>query len=136
MFGQMVPMKAHDIFEDFFGNKLSVLDEDFRPMFHTKWVRDLDKMMLDEADELKGIKEGQSMKTSSVYTIKDGKESGKKVTSKKTIKNGKMREETVEDYQFPSGERKVIKSINDNGKIESQEYKFKKGEMLPKELTL
>ncbi len=117
MFGEMVPMKAHDIFEDFFGNRWSVLDESFKPLFHNRWVRDLDKMMLDEGDELKGIKEGQSMKTSSVYTNKDGKESGKTVTTKRTIKNGKMKEETVEDYLLPSGERKVIKSINDNGKF-------------------
>lgn len=57
------------------------------------------------------------MKTSSVYTNRDGKESGKTVTTKKTVKNGKIKEETVEDYLFPSGERKVIKSINDNGKL-------------------
>lgn len=52
----MVPVKAHDIFEDFFGNRWSALDETFKPLFHNRWVRDLDKMMLDESDELKGIK--------------------------------------------------------------------------------
>jgi len=57
------------------------------------------------------------------------------VTTKKTVKDGKSKEETTEDYLFPSGERKVTKTINDNGKVETHEYKLKKGEELPKELT-
>jgi hypothetical protein len=47
----MMPVKAHSIFDDFFGNRLAVLDdEDFKPMFRNKWSRDLDSMMVDEYD--------------------------------------------------------------------------------------
>ncbi len=64
-------------------------------------MKDLDKMMIDEKEP--AVNEGQTIKTSSVYTNKNGQESGKTVTTKKTIKEGKTKEETTEDYLFPSG---------------------------------
>ena len=111
-------MRAHSIFDDFFGNRWSVLDDDFRPHFHNRWTRDLDRLMLDENDEAPGT-EGETIKKSSVWSSKNGKETGKTVTTKKKVKDGKSREETTEDYLFPSGERKVTKTINDNGKVET-----------------
>lgn len=83
--------------------------------------------MLDEDDE-KEMKEGHTVKTSSVWTNKNGKESGKTVTTKKTVKDGKTKEETTEEYVYPTGEKKITKTVNDNGKISSQEYMLKKGE--------
>ena len=90
--------------------------------------------MIDEKDE-KDVKEGETVKTSSVYTNKNGQESKKVVTTKKVIKDGKVNQETTEDYLFPNGERNVKKSITTDGKTETKEYKLKKGEELPKELT-
>jgi hypothetical protein len=44
----MVPMRAHNIFDDFFGNRLlSWEDDSLKPMFHNKWSKDLDRMMID-----------------------------------------------------------------------------------------
>ena len=97
----MVPLRAHSIFDDFFGSRWPSLDEEFRPLFHNRWMKDLDKMMIDEKEPV--VNEGQTIKTSSVYTNKNGQESGKTVTTKKTIKEGKTKEETTEDYLFPSG---------------------------------
>lgn len=57
------------------------------------------------------------MKTSSVYSNKNGVETKKNVTTKKTIKNGKAVEETTEDYMLPSGAREVIKTIKDGDKV-------------------
>ena len=133
LFGSMVPVKAHSIFDDFFGNRWNSLEDDFKPLFHSKWSRDLDKMMIDEKDE--DMKEGQTVKTSSFWSNKDGQESGKTVTTKRFVKDGKEKEETTEEYLYPNGEKKITKTINDNGKIEAHEYKLKKGEDLPKELT-
>ena len=129
----MVPVKAHSIVDDFFGNRWNSLEDDFKPLFHSKWSRDLDKMMIDEKDE--DMKEGQTVKTSSFWSNKDGQESGKTVTTKRFVKDGKEKEETTEEYLYPNGEKKITKTINDNGKIEAHEYKLKKGEDLPKELT-
>ena len=129
----MVPVRAHNIFDDFFGNKWSVLEDDFKPQLHSKWSRDLDKMMLDEKEE--NMNEGQSIKTSSVWNSKNGEETGKKVTTKKVFKDGKSKEETTEEYLYPTGEKKITKTIKEGDKITSQEYKLKKGEELPKELT-
>jgi hypothetical protein len=49
MFGEMAPMRAYKIFEDFFGNRLSSIegDEEFKPIFHSKWIKNLDNMMID-----------------------------------------------------------------------------------------
>jgi hypothetical protein len=74
------------------------------------------------------------VKTSSVWSNKNGKESKKTVTTKKTVKNGKVHSETTEDYLYPNGERNVVKTINDDGKVETKKYALKKGDELPKEL--
>jgi curved DNA-binding protein CbpA len=72
LFGSMVPIRAHNIFDDFFGNRWLANDDDvFRPLFHNRWTKDLDKLMIDEKDE-KDVKEGETVKTSSVYTNKNG----------------------------------------------------------------
>jgi hypothetical protein len=60
-------------------------------MLYKKWSRNLDKMMIDEEDE-KNIQDGQTIKTSSVYSNKNGKEEKKTVTTKKNIKDGKVKE--------------------------------------------
>lgn len=128
-----MPLKAHNIFDDFFVTRWPSLDEEIRPLFHNKWTKDLDRLMIDEND--KNITEGETVKTSAVYTNKNGKETGKTVTTKKVIKDGKANEETTEDYLYPTGERKVTKTITHDGKVETKEYTLKKGEELPKELT-
>jgi len=46
--------------------------------------------MMDVEDDWKDIKEGESVKTSSVYTNKNGVESKKNVTTKKSVKDGKV----------------------------------------------
>lgn len=89
VFGTIAPIRAHSIFDDFFGNRWpSLLDDDFRPFYHNRWTKDLDKLMVDEADE-KNIKDGQTVKTSSVWTKKNGQETAKTITTKKTFKDGK-----------------------------------------------
>ena len=50
------------------------LEDDSRPLFKNKWWRNLDNLMIDE-DEEKKIKNGESIRTSSVYTKKNGEES-------------------------------------------------------------
>ncbi len=64
------------------------LDDDIRPQFKNKLSRNLDNLMIDENEE-NNIKNGESIRTSSVYTKKNGEESKKTVTSKKTYKDGK-----------------------------------------------
>lgn len=91
--------------------------------------------MIDEGDE-KNIKEGQTVKTSSVYTNKNGQQSKKTVTTKRNIKGGKVQEERTEEYMFPNGDRNIRRSITSDGKTDTKEYKIRKGEELPKELTI
>ena len=91
--------------------------------------------MIDEGDD-RNIKEGQTVKTSSVYTNKNGQESKKTVTTKKNIKGGKVQEERTEEYILPNGDKNVRRSITVDGKTDTKEYKIKKGEELPKELTI
>jgi curved DNA-binding protein CbpA len=58
VFGEILPVRAHSIFDDFFGNRLLRWDDDeFRPLFHNRWTKDLDRIMVDE-DEEKLIKDG------------------------------------------------------------------------------
>ena len=58
VFGEMVPVRAHSIFDDYFGNRWANMEEEFRPQFHSKWSRDLDKLMIDENTEGQGFTKG------------------------------------------------------------------------------
>jgi curved DNA-binding protein CbpA len=136
LWGTMVPMRAHNIFDDFFGNRFTSLDDDdlIKPILHKRWSKDLDSLMLDENDE-KNIKDGETIKTSSVFTSNNGVQSKKTVTTKKKIKDGKVEGVTTEEYEFPNGDKNITKTITGgDGKIESHKYTLKKGENLPKEL--
>ena len=87
-----------------------------------------------DVEEFNDVKEGESVKTSSVYTNKNGIETKKNVTTKKTVKDGQVKEEKTEDYLFPSGVREVVKTLKDGDKVTTKRYELKKGEELPKEL--
>jgi len=50
------------------------------------------------------------------------------VTTKRNFKNGKVQEERIEEYLFPSGDRNVRRSIKTDGKTDTKEYKLKKGQ--------
>lgn len=82
--------------------------------------------MIDQGDE-KNIKDGQLVKTSSVFTNKNGQESKKTVTTKKNFKGGKAQEERIEEYMLPNGDRNIKRSITSDGKTDTKEYKLKKG---------
>jgi hypothetical protein len=82
------------------------------------------------------MKDGSVIKSSTVCTNTNGKETKKTVTTKKTIKDGKCNSETTEDYLFPNGERSVTKTIDMDGKVETKKYCLKKGEAMPKELCM
>jgi len=58
------------------------------------------------------------------------------VTTKKAYNDGKFNSETTEDYLLPNGERNIVKTMNVDGKIDTKRYTLKKGEALPKELTM
>ena len=88
-----------------------------------------------DVEDFGDVKEGESVKTSSVYTNKNGVETKKNITTRKVVKDGKVVEEKVEDYLLPSGVREVVKTIKDGDKVTTKRYELKKGEELPKELT-
>ncbi len=82
---------------------------------------------MDIEEDLGNVKEGETVKTSSVYTNKNGVETKKNVTTKKAMKDGKVVEEKTEDYLLPNGVREVIKTIKDGDKISKKKYELKKG---------
>lgn len=72
-FGQITPLRAHSIFDDFFGSKpfeFPSEDEFFKPIVDRSWRRRLDNLM--DVEEFDDIKEGETVKTSSVYSNKNG----------------------------------------------------------------
>lgn len=105
-------------------------DEFFRPLFSKKWERNLNKMMQDES--FNGIDNGETYKTSTVYSNNNGVESKKTVSTKRVIKNGVAETHTTEEYEFPNG-TKEVRRIKDDGRgtVTSNVYNLKKGETLP-----
>ena len=78
------------------------------------------------------MKEGESYKTSSYYTNKNGVESKKSISTKTKIENGVPVSETTEEYQYPDGNKEVRKIKDDGrGNVTSKVYNLKKGENLP-----
>ena len=88
-----------------------------------------------DVEDFGDVNEGETVKTSSVYTNKNGVETKKNVTAKRLIKEGKVVEEKTEDYLLPNGVREVIKTIKDGDKVSTKRYELEKGEELPKGLT-
>ena len=43
---------------------------------------------------------------------------------KRTVKDGKVVQETTEDYLLPSGQREVIRTIKDGEKVTSKKYEL------------
>jgi len=81
--------------------------------------------MLHEAD-LKDLKKGEKIKSPSYWSNKNGLETGKTVTTKKTVKDGKANKETTEEYTFLNGEKTIAKTTNINGKVETKNFALKK----------
>lgn len=65
-------------------------------MLRTKWSRNLDKAFKGLDDEK--ITDGESMKTSTYYTNRNGVEQKKSITSKTRYENGVPVTETTEEY--------------------------------------
>ena len=134
-FGQIAPMRAHNIFEDFWGNRWNEwedADDFFRPALRTKWSRNLDRMLNEGNEDWSNVKDGESYKTSTYYTNKNGVESKKSVSTKTKIQDGVPVSETTEEYQFPDGNKEVRKIKDDGrGNVTSKVYNLKKGEALP-----
>ena len=87
LWGKMAPVKAHNIFEDFFGDRFFDFpseDEFFKPLIKKKWSRNLDNLMEDE-DSWRNIDNGETMKTNTVYQNNNGVESKKTVSTKRKI---------------------------------------------------
>ena len=130
----MAPVKAHNIFEDFFGDRFFNFpseDEFFKPLIKKKWSRNLDNLMEDE-DSWRNIDNGETMKTNTVYQNNNGVESKKTVSTKRKIENGVSKVFTTEEYEFPNGTKEVRKITDDGkGKVETKIYNLRKGENLP-----
>lgn len=93
----------------------------------------MDKMLNEGLNEdWSQVKDGESYKTSTYYTNKNGIESKKSVSSKTKFVDGVPHTETTEEYEFPDGNKEVRK-IKDDGKgnVTSKVYNLKKGDALP-----
>lgn len=73
--------------------------------------------MMDGEDNFGEIQNGESVKTSTVYTNNNGVESKKTVSTKKKVKDGKAVEETTEQYVLPGGAKQITKTIKDGNKV-------------------
>lgn len=94
----MEPVKAHNMFEDFFGDRFFQFpteEEFFKPMIKKKWSRNLDNLMEDE-DSWRNIDQGETVKTNTVYQNNNGIESKKTVTTKRKVDKGVAQTVTTE----------------------------------------
>lgn len=70
-------------------------EEFFKPIISKRWTKNLDSLMEDE-DSWKNIDNGETVKTSTVYSNDNGLESRKTVITKRQIKDGEARTYTTE----------------------------------------
>lgn len=90
---------------------------------------------MESEDNWNSMDNGQTTKTSTVYSMNNGVESKKTITTKRKVQNGVAQTTTKEEYEFPNG-TKEVKIIKDDGRgsITTDIYNLKKGETLPIEL--
>lgn len=101
LYREMVPSRAHNIFEDFMGDRffnMPTEEEFFKPILKKKWSRSLDNLMEDEDSWRNSIDEGETVKSSTVYQNNNGVQSKKTVTTKKKIHQGVAKTLTTEEY--------------------------------------
>lgn len=134
VYGEMIPSKAHNIFEDFLGEKFfnfPTEEEIFKPILKKKWSRNLDSLMEDD-NSWREIDNGETVKTNTVYQNNNGVESKKTVTTKRKIENGQQKTFTTEEYEYPNGTKEVKKITDDGrGNVYTKVFNLKKGENMP-----
>ena len=81
------------------------------------------------------VKEGECEKQETVYRRDNNGETKKTISTKKKIENGKVKETKTEEYAYPDGTKRIIQSVNNDGRIETRSWDLLKGQERPKELT-
>lgn len=94
----MVPTRAYNIFENFWGDRFNEIEDDFfKPVITKKLSRDLDKVMNQgwDTNDWRNVKEGESYQTQTYYTNKNGVETKKSITNKTKYVDGVPTSETI-----------------------------------------
>ena len=88
--------------------------------------------MMDEEDGWRDIRDGETVKTNTVFSNNNGVESKKVVTTSRKIVNGIPETVTTEEYEFPNG-NKEVRRIRDDGRggVTTKVYNLRRGEHLP-----
>jgi hypothetical protein len=62
---------------------------EIKSLLEPRWAKEMEMLMVNEQDD-KLMKEGETVKTSSVWSNKNGHETAKTIKTKKTVKDGKI----------------------------------------------
>jgi len=131
-FGEIQPLTAHNHFLNFFNKNTFTTETD------TDFFRPLLKLRSSEFDRVTRTPDVhdyyEAYKTNSYQSRNSkGEQTGKTVTEKNYIKDGKRVQHKFEETINPDGTRDVVETINEGGEIRRNNLKLKAGDPLPLE---
>ena len=134
-FGELVPITSHTIFNDFFNTKPFLLDEDdklFRPiLFKTpsQIQREFDRDWMDIESLGNGNAEyAETYKSSTVQERGPQGLSGKTITEKSSLKDGKKKTIKTEEVLKPDGSKEVTETVTEGVETKTNKYLLGPGE--------
>lgn len=135
-FGELVPFNSHSIFDDFFNTNPFLMEEDtdfFKPIlgrpsrFLKEFDRDFGKEFMDIEKLGPQTEFAETYKSSSFRERGPQGVTGKTITEKSSLKDGKKQTVKTEEILKPDGTKEVTETILDGTEVKSNKYSLAPG---------
>jgi len=133
-FGELVPITSHSIFKDFFDTKpfLSEVDDRlFRPLMlktPSQLQREIDRDWMDIESVGPNAEYAETYKSSTVQERGPQGLTGKTITEKSSIKDGKKRTTKTEEVLKPDGTKEVTETVTEGADVKTSRYQLGPGQ--------
>jgi len=127
-FGELVPFTSHSIFKDFFDTKPFLREDDdklFRPLMlktPSQMQREIERDWMDIESLGPNTQYAETSKSSTVQQKGPQGLTGKTITEKCTIKDGKRKTTKTEEILKPDGTKEVTETVTEGSDVKTNKY--------------
>lgn len=133
-FGEIVPFTSHSIFNDFFNTKPFLIDDDdrfFRPLMWktpSQIQKEFDRDWMDVESLGNGAEYAETYKSSTVQERGPQGLTGKTITEKSSLKDGKKKVIKTEEVLKPDGSKEVTETITEGSDVKTSKFTLAPGQ--------
>lgn len=136
-FGEIIPFNSYNIFNDFFDNNPFLMEDDttfFKPIlakprsFWKEFDRTFDRDFMDIEKLGPQTEFAESYKSSSFRERGPQGITGKTITEKSSLKDGKKQTIKTEEILKPDGSKEVTETIHEGTEIKTNKYSLAPGQ--------